>query len=38
MRNYFVGVILTHVDTLKPNFSKIRMTIEKPIDVNCPSP
>ena len=36
MRNDFTGVILTHVDTFLPIFSKIRRIIKWPIVVNAP--
>ena len=36
MRNDYTGVILTHVDTFQPIFSKIRKIIKCPIVVYAP--
>ena len=38
LRNDFTGVILTHVDTFQPIFSKIRTIIKQPIVVDAPAP
>jgi len=35
LRNNFTGVILTHVDTSQPIFSKSRKIIKQPIVVNA---